>query len=72
MGMFFRTKVENWGCFFVKKWTFPQRRVHYVQYQYFYLHFTYLGVRTHPRTHCLWACNQQMSHNSCVTFCAGR
>jgi len=27
-----------------KKWTFPQRRVHYVQYQYFFiLHFTYLG-----------------------------
>jgi len=30
-------QVENagGGCFFVKKWTFPQRRVHYVQYQYF-------------------------------------
>jgi len=27
-----------------EKWTFPQRRVHYVQYQYFFiLHFTYLG-----------------------------
>ena len=25
----------KWGVFFVKKWTFPQRRVHYVQYQYF-------------------------------------
>jgi len=47
-GCFCKKKVENWGCFFVKKWTFPQRRVHYVQYQYFYLHFTYLGVRTHP------------------------
>ena len=23
------------GVFFVKKWTFPQRRVHYVQYHYF-------------------------------------
>ena len=23
------------GCFFVKKWTFPKRRVHYVQYRYF-------------------------------------
>jgi len=35
------------GC---KKWTFPQRRVHYVQYQYlFILDFTYLGgARTHP------------------------
>jgi len=24
------------GVFFVKKQTFPQRRVHYVQYQYFF------------------------------------
>jgi len=31
----FCKKVENRGCFFVKKWTLPQRRVHYVQYQYF-------------------------------------
>ena len=23
------------GVFFVKKWTFPQRKVHFVQYQYF-------------------------------------
>jgi len=30
----FCKKVEN-GGFSVKKWTFPQRRVHYVQYQYF-------------------------------------
>ena len=30
---------------FVKKWTFPQRKVHYVQYQYFFiLHFTHLWV----------------------------
>jgi len=35
-------KVENagvfckkWKKFFCKKWPFPQRRVHYVQYQYF-------------------------------------
>ena len=28
-------KVENRGVFSLKKWTFPQRRVHYVQYQYF-------------------------------------
>ena len=41
-GVFFCKKVENGGVdkkwkmvFFVKKWTFPQRRVHYVQYQYF-------------------------------------
>jgi len=32
----FRKKVENGGVFFCKKnWTFLQRRVHYVQYQYF-------------------------------------
>jgi len=41
----FLVKKWKWGCFFVKKvenrgggckkWTFPQRRVHYVQYQYF-------------------------------------
>ena len=37
------------GVLFCKKWTFPQRTVHYVQYQYFFiLHFTYLGVRTLP------------------------
>jgi len=53
----FVKKVENGGCFFVKKWkmgvffckkwTFPQRRVHYAQYQYFFiLHFTYLGGGT--------------------------
>ena len=36
--------MENGGVFFVKKWTFPRRRVHYVQYQYFFiLHCTYLG-----------------------------
>jgi len=47
MGGVFRKKVEN--GFFVTKLTFPQRRVHCVQYQYFFiLHFTYLGVRTHP------------------------
>jgi len=35
--------------FFVQKWTFPQRWMYCVQYQYFFiLHFTYLGVRTHP------------------------
>jgi len=55
--------VKKWkmGCSFVKKWTFPQRRVHYVQYQYFFiLHFIYLGVRTHP-THprCLRACSRR-------------
>jgi len=28
-------KWNGGGCFFVKKWTFPRRRVHHVQYQYF-------------------------------------
>jgi len=54
MGVCFVKKVENGGVF-VKKWTFPQRRVHHVQYQYFFiLHFTYLWgcVRT-ERTPCL-------------------
>ena len=35
------------GVFFCKKWTFPQRRVHHVQYQYF-LFYLFEGVRTHP------------------------
>jgi len=70
MGVCFCKKVENRGAIFCKKWTFPQRRLHYgmilwydmvnvnfysavitkvssVQYQFFILHFTYLGVRTH-------------------------
>jgi len=43
MGVFFGKKVENGGVF-VKKWTFPQRTVHYVQYQYFFiLHFFLFG-----------------------------
>ena len=33
-GWVFFVKVEN-GFFCKKKWTFPQRRVHYVQNQYF-------------------------------------
>jgi len=39
------------GCFFVKKWTFPKRRVHYVQYRYFLFYILLFfggGVRTHP------------------------
>ena len=35
--------------FFCKKWTFPQRRVHYVQYQYFLFYILLIwegGVRT--------------------------
>jgi len=43
---------------FCKKWTFPQRRVHYVQYQYFlfYIILIWGCVRT-QRTPCLRACN---------------
>ena len=33
-GGVFVKKVENGGCF-VKKWTFPPCRGHYVRYQYF-------------------------------------
>jgi len=50
----------KWGCF-VKKWTFPRRRVHYVQCQYFYFTFYLFGgcVRT-QRTPppCLRACHR--------------
>ena len=35
-GVFFVKKLKIiGGVFFCKKWTFSQRRVHYVQYQYF-------------------------------------
>ena len=44
--MFFVKKSGNWE-FFCKKWTFPQRRVHY-----FLFHILLIwGVRTHPRFH---------------------
>ena len=42
--------VKKWkmGVFCKKKWIFPQRRVHYVQYQYFLFHILLIwGVRTH-------------------------
>jgi len=35
------------GVFFVKKWTFAQRRVHCVQYQYFL--FYLFGGRAHTQ-----------------------
>ena len=38
------------GVFFCKKWTFPQRRVHYVQYQYFYFTFYLFGGVCTQRT----------------------
>jgi len=44
--------VKKWKigvCFFVKKWTFSQRRVHYVQYQYFLFYMLLIwGVHTRP------------------------
>ena len=36
------------GGVFVKKWTFPERRVHYVQYQYFYFTFYLFGCAYAP------------------------
>jgi len=50
MGGVLIKKSGKWGCF-VNKWTFPQRRVHYVQYQYFFYLTFYLfgGVRTQPK-----------------------
>ena len=43
-GVFFCKKKWKTGCVFFEKWTFHQRRVHCVQYKYFFiLRFTYLG-----------------------------
>ena len=46
-------KSGKWeGVFFVtKKWTFPQRRVHYVQYQHFLLYILLIwgGGYVHPQ-----------------------
>jgi len=48
MGGVFVKKSGKWGVF-SKKWTFPQRRVHFVQYQYFLFYILLIwGVRTHP------------------------
>jgi len=56
-------KKSGIGRGFVKKWTFPQRRVYCVQYQYFlcYILLIWGGVRTHP-THppCLRAWRRSM------------
>ena len=47
--MFFSSKKCGKREMFCKKWTFPQRRVHYVQYQYFLFYILLIwGVRTHP------------------------
>jgi len=46
----FVKKVENGGCFCKKMWTVPQRRVHYVQYQYFLFYILLIcgGMSMHP------------------------
>jgi len=40
--VFFVKKVGNGGVFFCKKWTFPQHREHYVQYQYFLFYILFI------------------------------
>jgi len=52
-GVFFCKKSGKWGC---KTWTFSQRRVHYVQYQYFYFTFYLPVFAPAQRTPCLRAC----------------
>jgi len=46
MGVFFCKQKWKMGVFFVKKWTFPQRRMHYVRYQYFFYFFYFILQRT--------------------------
>jgi len=42
-------KEMKWGGVFCKKWTFlPQNETKLMLDLFFILHFTYLGVRTHP------------------------
>jgi len=47
------------GVFFCKKFTYPQRSVHYVQYQYFLFCILLIGgcVRTQRTPRCLRACS---------------
>ena len=50
--------------FFGKKWTFPQRRVHYVQYQYFLLYILLIwggGAYAPDAPPCLGACRQTLT-----------
>jgi len=52
-----RRQEMKWNGFLLKNWTFRQRKVHYVQYQYYLFYSLLIGVRTHPtRTPCLRAC----------------
>ena len=54
MGVFFcKKKSGKWGVLFVKKWTFLQRRVHYVQYQYF-LFYLFGGAYAPNAPPCLY------------------
>ena len=47
-GSFVKNVENGGGCFSVKKWTFPQRRVHYVRYQYFLLYIFLIGRCIRP------------------------
>ena len=83
MGVFCK-KMENGRVFFVKKWTFPQRMVHYVQYQYFLFYILLIcgggRVHTHPARPrwppCLRTCfrlfsppvNRIMIHDAVLKF----
>ena len=46
-----RQEMKWGGVFFRKKWTFPQRRVHYVQYQYFLFYILLISGGCVVRTH---------------------
>jgi len=64
-------KSRKWGCFFVKSGPFSQRRVHYVQYQYFLFYILLIwGMRTHhnapPR---LQACSCQFRRDLWPSDC---
>ena len=42
-------KSGKWGTFFCKKWAFPQRMVHYVQYQYFLVYILFIWECVHTQ-----------------------
>ena len=66
MGVCFLFK--KWKMFsFVKKWTFPQHTVHYVQYQYFTFYLCGGCICTQC-TPCLWVCtrNQQVIFSTAI------